>query len=100
MSKARRSYSKEFKLDAIALVEEQGYSVAEAARSLDINDGVLRRWIKQHREEGQRSFPGKGSQNLSPEQQRIRELEEENRKLKMEKDILKKAAAFFAKEVK
>lgn len=100
MNKTRRSFSKEFKLDAIALVEEQGYSVSEAARSLELSESLLRRWIKLHSDSGEQSFPGKGRQNLSPEQQRIRELEEENRKLKMEKEILKKATAFFAKEMK
>jgi len=98
MSETRRKHTKEFKLDAIALVQEQGYSVVRAAESLGINENMLRRWIKQHREQGGESFRGNG--NVSAEQQRILELERQVRELKMEKEILKKAAAFFAKEVK
>jgi transposase len=94
----RKKYSKEFKLDAIRLVLEQGYSRSEAARSLDINTNMLARWIKEHqRDEGQ-AFRGNGK--LTPEQEEIRRLKEENRRLKMEKEILKKATAFFAKETK
>lgn len=98
MSETRRKYTKEFKLDAIALVQEQGYSVVRAAESLDINENMLRRWIKRHREQGGESFRGNG--NVSTEQRRILELERQVRELKMEKEILKKAAAFFAKDVK
>lgn len=98
MSETRRKYTKEFKLDAIALVQEHGYSVVRAADSLAINENMLRRWIKQHREQGGESFRGNG--NLSADQQRVRELERQVRELRMEKEILKKAAAFFAKEVK
>ena len=94
----RKKYSKEFKLDAISLVLEQGYSRAEAAKSLGINANMLSRWIKEHqRDEGQ-AFRGNGK--LTPEQEEIRRLKEENRRLKMEKEILKKATAFFAKETK
>ena len=99
MSETRRKYTKEFKLDAIALVEAQGFSVVQAAKSLDINENMLRRWIKQHREQGgEASFRGNGT--MSAEQERIRKLERQVRELEMEKAILKKAAAFFAKEMK
>jgi transposase len=94
----RKQYSKEFKLDAISLVLDQGYNRAEAARSLGINANMLRRWIKEHqRDEGQ-AFRGNGK--LNPEQEEIRRLREENKRLKMEKEILKKATVFFAKETK
>ena len=94
----RKKYPKEFKLDAISLVLDQGYSRSEAARSLDINANMLCRWIKEHQSEDGQAFRGNGT--LSPEQAEIRQLKEENRRLKMEKDILKKATVFFAKETK
>lgn len=94
----RRKYSQEFKLDAINLVIEQGYSRAEAARSLSINANMLSRWLNEHQSEQGQSFRGNGK--LSPEQLELRQLREENKRLKMEKEILKKAAAFFAQETK
>lgn len=94
----RRQYSKEFKLDAISLVNEQGYSRTEAARSLSINPNVLSRWIKEHTTEDDNAFRGNGK--LTEEQLEIRRLREENKRLKMEKEILKKAAVFFAQETK
>ena len=92
----RKSYSKEFKLDAIALVIEQGYSQAEAARNLGINANMLGRWIKEAENDDGHAFRGNGK--LTPEQDEIRTLREENKRLKMEREILKKAAVFFAKE--
>jgi len=94
----RKKYPKEFKLDAISLVLDQGYSRSEAARSLDINANMLCRWIKEHQSEDGQAFRGNG--RLTPEQAEIRQLKEENRRLKMEKEILKKATVFFAKETK
>lgn len=94
----RRKYSKEFKLDAISLVAEQGYTCAEAARSLDINANLLSRWIREASENKETAFRGNGK--LTEEQLEIRRLREENRRLKLEKEILKKATAFFAKEIK
>lgn len=92
----RKKYSKEFKLDAISLVLEQNYSRAEAARSLGIKANMLGRWINEHQQDDGHAFRGNGK--LTPEQAEIRRLKEENRRLKMEKDILKKATVFFAKE--
>jgi transposase len=94
----RKRYSKEFKLDAISLVQEQGYTQAEAARSLDISANMLGRWIKELDAGDGQAFRGNGK--LTPEQAEIRRLMEENRRLKMEKDILKKATVFFAKETR
>ena len=94
----RKKYSKEFKLDAISLVTEQGYSRAEAARSLSINPTILNRWVKENELEDSHAFRGNGK--LTAEQLEIRRLREENKRLKMEKEILKKAAAFFAQETK
>lgn len=94
----RRKYSQEFKLDAINLVKEQGYSRAAASRSLSINANMLSRWIKEHEKAQGQAFRGNGK--LTAEQLEIRQLREENRQLKMEKEILKKAATFFAQETK
>lgn len=94
----RKQYSKEFKLDAISLVLEQGYSRAEAARSLEINANMLGRWLREHEAPERQAFRGNGK--LTAEQTEIRRLREENRRLKMEKEILKKATVFFAKETR
>lgn len=87
----RKKYSQEFKLDAISLVTEQGYSRAEASRSLSIHVNLLSRWIKEHESDQGKAFRGNGK--LTADQLELRRLREENRRLKMEKDILKKAAA-------
>ena len=97
MSK-RRKYTKEFKLDAVSLVLEQGYSRAEAARSLSINQNMLGRWIKETGSEDGQAVRGNGK--LSPEQEQIRNLKKQVKRLEMEKDILKKATVFFAAETK
>ena len=88
-----RKYTDEFKDEAVKLITEQGHRITEAARNLDIHDSLLRRWIKD------RSTDGKGN---SPEsgklQRKLKRLKRENERLRMEREILKKAAAFFAKE--
>ena len=96
MSKKRKKYTTEFKQEAVKLVTEHGYSHAEAGRSLGIHGSLLNRWHKELASGGKAAFPGNGK--LSAEQQRIRELEKENQRLRMEKEILKKATAFFVKE--
>jgi transposase len=93
---ARRSYTREFKLEAVRLVSERGLSVAQAARDLDLHENVLRKWVKQYREDPAHAFPGAGQ--MKPEQAEIAQLKNEIRKLKAERDILKKAAAYFAKD--
>jgi transposase len=94
----RKKYSKEFKLDAISLVLDQGYTRVEAARNLDINVKMLCRWINEYQTDDEQAFRGNGK--LTLEQEEIHRLKEENRRLKMEKEILKKAAVFFAKETR
>lgn len=94
----RKKYSKEFKLDAVSLVLDQGYGCTEAAKSLGVHQALLSRWIREHQEPGSEAFRGNGK--LSAEQAEIRLLKEENKRLKMEKEILKKAAVFFAQETK
>ena len=98
MTEKRKQYSKEFKLDAISLVLDQGFSRKEAAASLEINAQMLGRWIKESKDEDGQAFRGQG--NLTPEQEEIRRLREENKKLQAERDILKKATAYFAAETK
>jgi transposase len=94
----RKKYSKEFKLDAVSLVLEQGYSRKEAATSLDINSQMLGRWVKEHQTEDGQAFRGNGK--LTPEQEENRKLKAQVKRLQMERDILKKATAFFAAETK
>ncbi len=96
---AKKQYTKEYKLDAISLVLDQGYTVLEAARSLEINANMLRRWIKEYQaDDDGRAFRGNGK--LTPEQEEIRRLKLENKQLKLEKQILKEATVFFARETK
>ena len=92
----RKQYTREFKREAVELVTSHGYSVAEAARSLGIHAHMLGRWRQEQLKKQQDAFPGSGHQ--SGEAEELTRLREENRKLKMEKEILKKAAAFFARE--
>jgi transposase len=94
----RKKYSKEFKLDAISLVIDQGYTRSDAARSLSINPNMLGRWVKESQAEDGQAFRGNGK--LTPEQEELRQLRLQVKQLQMEKDILKKATVFFAKETK
>ena len=94
----RRIFTEEFKLEAIKLVTEQGLSIAEVGRKLDIATKSLRTWMEQ--QERGKLRASLGASKLTPDQQRIRELEREWAIAKMERDILKKATVFFAKESK
>lgn len=94
----RRIFTAEFKLEAIKLVTEHGLTQAEAARKLDIDPKSLKQWQDKH-ERGELKA-SLGISKLTVDQQRIRELERELAVAKMERDILKKATAFFAKESK
>lgn len=95
-SQGRKQYTADFKRDAVGLITHQGYSVAEAAKNLGVNAGVLRRWKTEVERTGPVAFPGKGHQ--TPDQAELHHLREENRRLRMERDILKKATVFFASE--
>ena len=92
----RRKFSREFKLEAVRLVKDRGVAVAQAARDLDLHENVLRKWIREVGSDPQNAFPGHGQ--MKPEQLEIDRLRKEVAKLKAERDILKKAAAFFARE--
>ena len=86
----RRQHSEEFKREAVRLVTEQGYSVAAAARNLGVNSNLLRTW-KQKLEAEEETL-------TEDERMELGRLRSENKRLRMERDILKKAAAFFASE--
>jgi transposase len=89
----RRRYSDEFKEEAVKLITEQGYKLSEAARNLDINVSMLSRW--------QRAFGPESDGSIdADEKAELQRLRKENKTLRMEREILKKAAAFFAKESK
>jgi transposase len=96
MAKARRSFTPEFKIAAVQLVTGKGYSFAEAARSLDISENLLRKWKQTLEAQGVQAFPGHGQ--LPPLEEELRRLRAENKRLLMERDVLKKATAFFAAE--
>ena len=93
---ARRIFSREFKVEAVRLVRERSVSVAQASRDLDVHENVLRKWVKEFGSDPVQAFPGHGQ--MKPEQLEIARLKREVIKLKAERDILKKAAAYFAKE--
>lgn len=93
MAEQRRRFSPQFKAEAVQMVIETGKSIAEVARDLGVNDGTLGNWVNAYRRENPEP-----EQSLSPmERARVKELEEENRRLRMENEFLKKAAAFFAR---
>lgn len=88
----RRTYTLEFKKSAVALITEQGYKPAEAARSLGIGNNMIHKWRK--------DLESNGLAKLSnDEHEELKRLRKEVKKLKMEKEILKKASAYFAKEI-
>ncbi len=96
MGITRRKFSKEFKVEAVRLVQDRGVTISQAARDLDVGETVLRRWVRELTTNPVDAFPGLGK--IKPEQEEIARLQKEVAKLKMERDILKKAAAYFAKE--
>ena len=96
MARTRRTYTPEFQAEAVKLVTEPGSSSAEAARSLGIQDNLIRNWKHALAAPGDPAFPGRGT--LSPCAEENRRLRAENQRLVAERDILTKAAAFFATE--
>lgn len=91
----RRTFSKEFKAGAVRLVLEEGKSISQAGRDLDVHGSVVSGWVKQAKVDAGKGPPGALS---TSEKEELARLRRENRQLRMERDILKKAAAFFAKE--
>jgi transposase len=90
---ARRKFTREFKLSAVQLVNQQGYSIAEAAKSLGVDANSVRYWVEKFSAEN-----GQEAGDQSGMRAELRRLRKENARLLMEREILKKAAAFFAKE--
>ena len=91
---ARKTYTRAFKLQAVRMLTDQGLSVAEVARRLGVTEGRLHDWLKAFRTKGADAFPGHG--RPSPQDEELRRLRAEVQRLKAERDILKKAAAYFA----
>ena len=94
----RRSVDAAFKLQVVRMIRDQGLSVGQVCRDMNLVESAVRRWVEQFDEESA-GRPGTGKP-LTPEQQRIRQLEAENRQLKADNELLKKASAFFARELK
>ena len=92
----RRKFTAEFKLEAVRLIKERGVSYTQASVDLDVHQSQLRGWVKKFADDPQHAFPGQGQ--MKPEQLEIERLRREVNKLRAERDILKKAAAFFARE--
>ena len=92
----RRKFTREFKLEAVKLIKERGVSVSQASLDLGVHRTQLRQWVKDFESDPLQAFPGQGQ--MKPEQLEIERLRREVIKLKAERDILKKAAAYFAKE--
>ena len=98
MTRARKSFTADFKLEVARMVVDQGMAVAQVSQDMSIGPTAVRRWVDQYQAE-QLGQPGIGKP-LTVEQQRIRQLEYENRQLRSDNDLLKKASAFFARELK
>jgi transposase len=96
MARQRRRFNREFTVEAVRLVVERGVTAAQAPRALGINVNVLRHWVREHRADPLHAFPGNGQQR--PEEAELTQLRREVARLKAERDILKKAAAYFATE--
>ena len=94
MPRTRSTYTAEFKLQAVKMVTDQKLSIAEVARRLDVGENLLRDWRKAFLERGEAAFPGHG--HPSPADEELRRLRAENARLRAERDLLKKAAAYFA----
>ena len=89
--KARRQFTKEFKVEAAKMVVEQEMKQTHVARNLGIADTLLGRWVAEYKSDTTSAFPGKG--NLKPDDERTKQLEQQLRRVTMERDILKKAIA-------
>ena len=96
MAKTRRTFTPEFKAEAVRRIADQGKSLSEVARELDLGESMLRSWKQALAAEGEQAFPGKGNPPALEEE--LRRLRAEVKRLTMEREILKKATAIFARE--
>ena len=96
--KPRRAFDAAFKLQVVKMIRQQGLSIGQVCKDMNLVDSAVRRWLTQLDAE-MAGRPGIGKP-LTAEQQRIRQLEAENRQLKSDNDLLKKASAFFARKMK
>ena len=96
----RRTYTAEFKQKAVELARQDDQTVEGVARDLGIGRSTLQNWMRAAKEHGELAFPGKGKARLTPEQEEIKRLKRENEILRQEREILKSAAVWFAKQSK
>ena len=92
--KHRRQYSREFKQDTILMIVDGGHKISDVARDLDIDRSVINRWVQEYKQHEQDAFPGNGK--LRPQDEELRQLRRELERVKMERDILKKAISIFS----
>lgn len=98
MAKKRKTYSREFKIETVKLITERGENVSQVALDMGIHENTLYKWIRELSAKPQDAFPGKG--HMVSEAEELRRLQKENERLKMERDILKKAMAIFSQDQK
>jgi transposase len=91
-----KRFDKEFKIEAVRLASEPGNTQSEIERDLGISQGIISRWKRELRKDGDQAFPGKG--RLKPDDDEMRRLKRENERLRQERDILKKAVAIFSED--
>jgi len=97
MSKPRKNYTKAEKLEIVKISLDKGQKIKDLANRFGVSETVIYRWRSLYLKKEERAFPGKGKQQLSETEQRIADLERENRELKLEREILKKAVGIFSK---
>ncbi len=98
MNSKRKRYTREFKIETVNMITGSDHSVTEVARDLEIHPNTLYKWMQQYSENPMEAFPGKGQQ--ASEADEFSRLKRENQRLKMERDILKKAMAIFSNDPK
>ena len=98
MAKKRKTYSREFKIETVKLITEGGESVSQVALDMGIHENTLYKWVRTLSAKPEKAFPGKG--HMISEAEELRQLKRENERLRMERDILKKAMAIFSQEEK
>lgn len=98
MGETRHRFGREFKVEAVRMVTEGGQGIAETARQLGLNPNLLGRWKRELTGDGEQAFPGKG--RMKPLEEEVRRLQRELKRVRQERDFLKKATVYFARESK